>query len=52
MKNNTMVQEDREQRWCSCCANDGTKVCEQCVFAGIPTKYKIQKPTITGGQEK
>ena len=47
MKNNTMVQEDRETIWCANCKNDNTPICKECVFAGVPTKYKTNKPVIS-----
>lgn len=47
MKNNTMVQENRETIWCANCKNDNTPICKECVFSGIPTKYKLNKPVIS-----
>lgn len=44
--NNTMVQDDRRFVWCSACQNENSEHCVNCVFAGIPTKYKTQKPVI------
>lgn len=49
--NNTMVQEDRQKLWCDTCKNADTKICERCVFAGCPTRYEFNRPTILKAKE-
>ena len=42
--NNTMTLDNRQELWCSSCKNEGSKVCKNCVFAGMPTRYEFNSP--------